>query len=233
MMPAVLNFNCPFCKKEKSIRYSASYNTFHWHQWSDTKSSYKIEVFPVQKCNSCWKYYFLKDQETRESWLWPTYKLVEERVGLFRRKRFKKVLVHEAPTKIDDWDLCYPEVKEAVEQLYSEELDDDHIYWLLISFLRAYNDWFFRKNNDDENKKIETEEDIKLFKKYIEKLYNVIPEDNVIFRGELLREMWKFDECIELLKNKKLWNVEFVKNQVLEHAKKHDKNMFCIEKHNS
>jgi hypothetical protein len=55
--------------------------------------------------------------------------------------------------------------------------------------LRAYNDWFFRKNNDDENKKIETEEDIKLFKKYIEKLYNVIPEDNVIFRGELLREM--------------------------------------------
>lgn len=231
-MPSRLVVRCPSCGKKNYISYSASYNTFHWHQWSDTKSTYRIEIFPVQKCNSCWKYYFLNDQEKEHSHYNPERRLNPPVLRGFRR--LYSLFKHKSkPLKNNHWELYYPEAKEALEQLYFKELDDNHIYWLLISFLRTYNDWFFRNNNDDENKKFETKEDMKLFSKYIEKLYKVIPEDNVIFRGELLREMWKFDECIELLKNKKLWDLDFVKKQILEHAKKYDKNVFCIEKYNS
>ena len=194
--------SCPFCKSEKSLMQLLSTNNFGWSQWSDTKTTYMHEVFPVQKCESCWKYYFWYDQESRE---WDDITL-------------------------NTWDLYYPEAKEAVEQLYSEELDEDHIYRLLISFLWAYNNWFFRENDDDKNKKVETEEDIKFFNKFIEKLCKIIPEENVMFKSELLREMWKFDECIELLNKVNLWNVEFVKRQIIEHAEAHDKNVFCISR---
>ena len=179
-----------------------STNNFGKTQRSDTKTDYMHEIFPVQKCDSCWKYYFCYDQKHRE-WEEITF---------------------------NTWDLSYPEAREAIEQLYMDDLDNDHIFRLWLSFLWAYNNWFCRENDESDDKKIETDEDIKVFNDFIPKLYDVVPEDNVILKSELLREMGKFNECIELLNNVDLWHLEFVKIQIIKHAENHDKNVFAIER---
>ena len=197
-----LLITCPFCKEEKPIIQLMSTHNFGGSQWSDTKADFMYQVPPVQKCDHCWKYYFWYDQKSRE---WNEISM-------------------------NTWDLTYPEIKEAIEQLYSEDLDDEHIYQLWMTFLWTYNDWFFRREHDEEDKVTETEDDRKYFNNIIEKLYKATPEENVMFKGELLREMWKFDECIEFLNNQDLWVIEFVKKQILKHAENHNRNVFVIER---
>lgn len=169
---------CPFCGEKKEVMTVLSYNTFGAIQWSDMKTEmeFNIDVSPVQKCLKCWKYYFEHLQEWEE-WKSESFEL---------------------------WTLTYPEASEAVDQLLTDDLDDESKKLLYITFLHAYNDWFVRNNK--KNKHIESKKDIDLFHKLIADglLMDVFQQKvrlDPILMGELMREIWDFDFCLKFFKD--------------------------------
>lgn len=201
---------CPFCGQEKWVMTLLSYNTFGAIQRSDMKMEmhFNVDVSPVQKCPKCWKYYFMHNQEWRE-WENESFEL---------------------------WTLSYPEAKEAVEQLLSDDLDIESKKLLYITFLHSYNDWFVRDNENDEHK--ETAEDFDVFHKIIGDwlLLSALKREielDPIFMWELIREVWDFDFCLDFFKDAK--NIlkdrpEYlhVIDLILERAENKDRKVFPL-----
>lgn len=201
---------CPFCWEKKEVMTVLSYNTFGATQWSDMKieMEFNIDVSPVQKCPKCWKYYFEHLQEWEE-WVSESFEL---------------------------WTLTYPEASEAVDQLLTDDLDDESKKLLYITFLHAYNDWFVRNNK--KNKHVETEKDIELFHKLIADglLMDVFQQKvrlDPIFMGELIRESWDFDFCLKffndadsLLKDDPM-RLRVVK-EIIQRAENKDRKVFML-----
>ena len=204
---------CPHCWEKKEVMTVLSYNTFWAIQWSDWKMDmeFDINVSPVQKCPKCSKYYFWYKQDGEE-WDQPTFEL---------------------------WTLTYPEMMEAIEQLWTKDLDDEDGYNLYITYLYSYNDWFFRGGK--KNKHEEVAKDRAIFCSCINELLRYMTNlvqnwKNVpwgwILVGELYREMWEFENCIQWLtdfNNALNWKYTYVINQIIEHAKNEDRKVFVIK----
>lgn len=112
---------CPHCGDTKQILDVICLVPFYEEFWSDL---YRIapsmpEIFPVQKCNHCGKYYFIKEEQH---------------------------LVADMHADVDV--LNYQELKEAVKELSGSEQSAWETYMLNRSLIQAYNSEFMRGNSD-------------------------------------------------------------------------------------
>ena len=77
--------------------------------------------------------------------------------------------------------------------------------------------WGFKKN-------IETDEDKNFKEEILNYILDVIPDDKIILKWEIFRELWMFDECVKLFEDTK--NVVY---QIIEHAKNKDRKIFILQ----
>lgn len=121
-------------------------------------------------------------------------------------------------------ELSYSELKEAWEELGNEDLTDDEKLSMLIMQVWAFNDEFTRT----EEKPVSEEE-----KRYIVSIVNSLLElDNVdgLLKAELLREIGRFDEALELIGGYNATN-DFLKGlqkRFVDSAKAHNTRPFII-----
>ena len=116
-----LLLKCPFCGVEKEVLSLVSGNTCNGRQWSDMKRDFPMlpEVSPIQKCPSCGKYYYVKDEEKSRG----------DHISL------------------EQGNLTYQQLKEAAVQ-FGETLAKADRVTLNLLLLQTYNDLYNREGED-------------------------------------------------------------------------------------
>ena len=172
MLPApALILICPFCKGEKPVLQLDSGNTFGGEQWSDLKTIYPMmrNVSPIQQCPHCGKYYFASHAESKQG----------------------------NDISLDEGNLTYEQIKEAVNQYDNVALTQDEEKTLRIMYIRIYNDKFQRENVSHDAQP--TEEDKALFRKQVLRSMQVRNKGEDVVCAELYREIGEFEQAIRIL----------------------------------
>lgn len=209
---------CPYCGKKRSYMWTGSCYCGERVLWSDSFSWWRFWGFEPSGflCRKC-KNIYLDSWNTVDIWF------LKE---LFLRVKFSRSW----PSK--DF-LSYLELKQHKDSLDKiKEISWEQAFELWLYFLHKYNTYFFRFSNKKFckftgwgfKKDIETDEDKNFKKEILNYILDVIPDDKIILEWEILRELWKFDECIELLEYRKN-----VINQIVEHAKNEDRQVFIFK----
>lgn len=173
-------------------------NTFGGTQWSDTKSVYPMlpRINPIQKCNSCGRYWFASSAKTKQG----------------------------DEVSFEKGELNFPNTKEALEQLWTDRIDAERKTTLLLSYVYAFNDQYFR----NDVKEIPSNEDEEIFDKVV---LSLIESDiNDTLKAELYREAKRFGECIEFLDSAKPVEgfEDEVRKQIYRKAQEEDRKVFEI-----
>lgn len=162
----------PYCGGKKKLMTLISGNTFGASMWSDCKMIAPMlpEVSPVQKCPNCGKYY----------------------------------LEHKQPFENgDDYsfakgEMTYQEWKEAYNQFLEEqEIDKTEFFMVRLWLIQAYNDCYYRKNQEAVNTQ---EEDFiaGIIKEFVE-FHDGDDGLKPLIKAEFYREAGDMQRCAELL----------------------------------
>ena len=198
---------CPYCGGTKEVMNVVSGNTRGYAQWSDTREDYP--EFPqlslVQRCPHCKKYYFTEDAKREYS-----------QDPKSETRSFGKLGT-----------LTFAEWKEALNQLESSSLSEEHRQMLNLQFFMAYNDEF-RRNPD--NSKTPSQEDQVLYHRVIQELIkdSKPTPGGKIFQAELLRETGRFDEAKEILTHLDSEDFQWIINAMLRHIEAKDTLPFLL-----
>lgn len=203
MIPGkALVLECPFCGAKKKLISLESGNTFGGKLWSDTKGEYPMlpEPSPIQKCPGCGKYYFIDQAKSSEG----------------------------DECSFEKGELSYDELKQArcqFENSFDINSKTGYKQVLYIELLYAYNDAFTRSDSSSEL----SNEDVLYFTGVVNELLSSDCTDPIL-KGELLRELGRFDESVEHLKELQKDNpdMRWVIDPIVNHALQKDKNPFVI-----
>lgn len=188
---------CPYCQNQFRQRTLMSGNTFGATFWTDGKREAPMlpESVVVAFCEECGNYFWVEDAE----------------------------LIDRVPPDVNE----YPEV-ELLEELtleqYIEALEimevanDEDTFYLLRQIWWKYNDYYRSDEQVEIPQNIEKRMPILL-----NKLLDILDEENddhLMLKGELLRELGKFEEALETLN--KINNPEYddAKEYLIELADK-------------
>ena len=203
MIPGkALVLECPFCGAKKELISLESGNTFGGKLWSDTKCEYPMlpEPSPIQKCPECGKFYFIDQATSSEG---------------------------------DDWsfekgELSFEELKQAkcqFEDSFDINSKPGYKNLLYITMLYAYNDAFTRPDSSLEA----SQDDILCFTEIADELLKSNDID-LILKGELLRELGRFDESVEHLRvlQRDIPDMRWVIDPIIDHALQKDRKPFLF-----
>ena len=209
---------CPYCGKKRSYMWCGSCYCGERVLWSDSFSWWRLWGFEPDGflCRKC-KNIYLSSWNIVNIWLLKK---------LFLRVKFSRSW----PSRDSFSYLDLKQHKDSLDKIKYEDREKAFELWLY--FLHKYNTHFFRSSNKEFCKftgwsikeNIETDEDKNFKKELLNYILDVIPDDRIILKWEILRELWMFDECVELLEYQK--NIE---NQIIERAKNEDKNVFILQ----
>lgn len=173
-----LVFGCPYCHHGKPLVNQISGNTFGAVFWSDMKVNAPMltPLSPIQKCPACGKFFDLK--------------MAGEVADM------KKLFKGGFATTWDRGELSFAETKAAVEQFAADpQTSPETMLKARTLLLQAYNDRFRRTPQS----KDQAEEDDSVFRENAEALLKM-DSASPYLEAELLRELGRFDECLEAIK---------------------------------
>jgi len=193
---------CPFCGAKKEILSLMSGNTFGGRQWSDTKCEYPMmpDPSPIQKCPHCGKFYFIDMVNSSEG----------------------------ENCSLEQGNLSYEELKLAAAQFEdpsAEALDDVHRVSLYLNLLYAYNEEY----NRPESKSEAPQEEVAYMTNIMNEMLDSDQVD-IILKGELLRELGRFDEALEQLNwvREQYPDFAWVLDKLIDHARQKDPKPFVV-----
>ncbi len=188
---------CPYCQNQFRQRTLMSGNTFGATFWTDGKREAPMlpDSVVVAFCVECGNYFWVEDAE----------------------------LIDKVPPDVNE----YPEV-ELLEELtleqYIEALEimevanDEDTFYLLRQIWWKYNDYYRSDEQVEIPQNIEKRMPILL-----NKLLDILDEENddhLMLKGELLRELGKFEEALETLNKMKDPEYDDAKEYIIELADK-------------
>jgi tetratricopeptide (TPR) repeat protein len=167
---------CPYCENQFRQRTLMSGNTFGATFWTDGKREAPMlpDSVIVSFCEECGRYFWVEDAEQidkvqPDAEEYPDAELLKE--------------------------LTLEQYIEAFEKM--EIKNDEDILFLLKQIWWKYNDYY--RNDEQEEIKQSIE---KRIPGLLEKLMDYLDENNddhLILKGELLRELGRFEKAIEIL----------------------------------
>jgi tetratricopeptide (TPR) repeat protein len=167
---------CPYCENQFRQRTLMSGNTFGATFWTDGKREAPMlpDSVIVSFCEECGRYFWVEDAEQidevqPDAEEYPDAELLKE--------------------------LTLEQYIEAFEKM--EIKNDEDILFLLRQIWWKYNDYY--RNDEQEEIKQSIE---KRIPGLLEKLMDYLDENNddhLILKGELLRELGRFEKAIEIL----------------------------------
>lgn len=211
---------CPYCGKKRSYMWCSSFYCREYVLWSDSYAWWDIQPHEFL-CRKCKNIYL-------DHWNRVDISPLRE---LFLRSSWPK------SDFISYWDL-----KQHKDSLYKiKEKEPEQAFQLWLYFFHKYNTYFSRFSNKEFckitwwkiQKNIETDEDKNFKKEILHYILDVIPDDRIILKWEIFRELWMFDECIQFLENAKNVfkgqpeNLHAV-NEIIKHAKNKDMEVFML-----
>ena len=171
---------CPHCGGEKEIMSLMSGNSIGAERWSDGKLIAPMlrKPSPVQKCPHCGNYYFMPPHEkTRKS-----ESLFGTR-GLLGYQEWKEAY----------WQFC--ESLESPENIC--KVNPIRLNKVRLWVLQAYNDFYYRGNDEQFPSAEEFEFVRSIAIKFVEEYEDVEP----LMKAEIYREINEMQKCLEMLSN--------------------------------